>query len=74
MFMAEGTVSGATISLSVLSPNGTWEDVAIFSGSVVKSTTLPYCQTSVDLPAGQVRMTATGGTPSALYAYLVGLG
>lgn len=74
IFMAEGTVSGSTISLQVQTPNGTWTDVLVFSGSAVKTTTLPYAQTGVDLPAGNVRMAATGGTPSALYSYLVGLG
>jgi hypothetical protein len=74
LFSAEGTVGGSTISLQVQSPNGTWSDVLIFAGSAVKSTTLPFAQTQIDLPAGNVRMAATGGSPSALYAYLVGLG
>lgn len=74
MFLAEGTVAGATISLQVQSPNGTWADVQVFTGSVVKFTTLPGTQTGVDLPACNVRMAATGGTPSALYSYLIGLG
>ena len=74
IFTVEGTVSGSTISLQIQTPNGTWSDVSIFAGSVVKSTTLPLAQTQIDLPAGNVRMAATGGTPSALYAYLVGLG
>lgn len=74
MFTAEGTVGGATISLQFQTPNGTWSDVSIFANSVVKSTTLPLVQTQVDLPAGNVRMAATGGAPSGLYSYLVGLG
>jgi hypothetical protein len=74
IFTAEGTVSGSTISLQVQTPNGTWVDVQVFSGNAVKSTTLPFSQTAIDLPAGNVRMAATGGTPSALYAYLIGLG
>ena len=73
-FIAEGTVGASTISLQMQSPNGTWSDVSIFSGSPVKSTTLPYGQTGIDLPAGNVRMAATGGAPSALFASLVGLG
>jgi hypothetical protein len=73
-FSAEGTVGGSTISLQFQTPNGTWSDLLIFAGSPVKSTTLPFTQTQIDLPAGNVRMAATGGTPSALYAYLVGLG
>lgn len=73
-FMVEGTAGGTTASLQVKSPNGTWADVSIYSGSVVKSTTLPYSQAGVDLPAGDVRVALTGGTPSAVYAYLIGLG
>ena len=74
LFSAEGTVGGASISLQFQTPNGAWADVLIFAGSAVKSTTLPFVQTQIDLPAGNVRMAATGGTPSALYSYLVGLG
>lgn len=74
MFTAEGTVSGSTISLQFQTPNGSWSDVLIFAGSAVKSTTLPFAQTQIDLPAGLVRMAATGGTPTGLYSYLVGLG
>lgn len=74
IFMADGTPAGATVSLQVQLPNGTWSDVAIFSGSKVSSATLPYAQTQVDLPAGNVRMASVAGTPSGLYAYLVGLG
>ena len=74
VFTAEGTVSGSTISLQLQTPNGSWSDVLIFAGSAVKSTTLPFVQTQIALPAGNVRMAATGGTPSALYSSLVGLG
>lgn len=74
MFQVEGTVSGSTISLQMQSPNGTWMDVSVFSKSAVSTTTLPFSQTGIDLPAGLVRMAATGGTPSALYSYLIGLG
>jgi len=74
IFTVEGTAGGSTASLQVKSPNGTWSDISIFSGSVVKSTTLPYSQTGIDLPAGDVRIALTGGSPSAVYAYLVGLG
>ena len=74
IFMVEGTPTGATISLQMQSPNGTWEDLSVYSGSKVSATTLPYAQTGIDLPAGNIRMAATGGTPTGLYAYLVGLG
>jgi hypothetical protein len=73
-FSAEGTVGGSTISLQFQTPNGTWSDLLIFAGSPVKSTTLPFTQTQIDLPAGNVRMAVTGGSPSGLYSYLVGLG
>ena len=73
-FLAEGTASGGTISLQAQSPNGTWSNVAVFSGSLVSTTTLPYSQAGIQLPACNVRMATTGGTPSALYASLVGVG
>lgn len=74
IFQVEGTPSGSTISLQVKSLNGTWSDVSIFAGSVVKTTTLPLAQTGIDLPAGEVRIACTGGTPTGIYGYLVGLG
>jgi hypothetical protein len=74
LFIVDGTVSGATISLQIQAPSGAWADVQVFTGSVVKFTTLPGSQTGVDLPACNVRMAATGGTPSGLNASLVGLG
>ena len=74
LFTAEGTVGGSTISLQIQTPNGTWADVQVFAASPVKSTTLPYIQTGITLPAGNVRMAATGGAPSALYSNLIGLG
>lgn len=74
IFTVEGTVSGATIALQIKTPNGTLATVSVFSNSPVSTTALPYAQTSIDLPAGQVQATVTGGTPSALFAYLVGLG
>lgn len=73
-FFVEGTVGGSIVSLQVQSPNGSWIDVSVYSGSVVKATALPFSQTGIDLVAGNVRMAATGGTPSGLYASLVGLG
>ncbi len=73
-FMVEGTVGSSTISLQIQTPNGSWTDVQVFTGSVVKFTTLPGNQSGISLPAGNVRCACTGGTPSAIYAYLVGLG
>lgn len=74
MFTAEGTAGGSTISLQIQTPNGAWVDVQVFTGSIVKFTTLPANQTAIDLPAGNVRCACTGGTPSGIYAYLIGLG
>lgn len=74
MFTVEGTAAGTTASLQVQSLNGNWSDISVYSGSVVKSTTLPYVQTGVSLPSGNVRVALTSGTPSAVYAYLVGEG
>jgi hypothetical protein len=74
LFTAEGTISGATVALQVQTVNGTWATVSVFSNSAVSTTALPYAQTAIDLPAGTARVVVTGGTPSALFAYLVGLG
>lgn len=73
IFSAEGTVGGSTISLQVQSPNGTWSDASSW-GAAVKTLTLPFAQTHIDLPACKVRMAVTGGAPSALFASLVGIG
>lgn len=73
-FMVEGTAGGATIALQIQSPNGTWMPVQVFSGSVVSFTTLPGNQSAIDLPNCSVRMSASGGSPSGLFAYLIGLG
>lgn len=73
-FLVEGTVGSSTISLQVQSPSGVWSDVQIFAGSIVKFTTLPGNQSGIDLPAGNVRCACTGGTPSGINAYLIGLG
>ena len=74
MFFCEGTATGSTLSLQIQSPNGTWMDVAAMAGNVVKTTTLPYSVSQIDLPTCKVRLAATSGTPTGLYAYLVGLG
>ena len=75
MFWAEGTPAGATTSLQFQAPfTTTWIDVQVFNGSPVKSATLPFSQTAIDLPAGNVRVAITGGTITGLYASLIGLG
>lgn len=73
-FQTDGTAGGSTISLQVQSPSGVWSDVQIFAASLVKFTTLPANQTGIDLPAGNVRCACTGGSPSGINAYLIGLG
>lgn len=73
-FMFDGTISGATVSLQVQTPSGIWTDVQVFTGAVVKFTTSPGNQSGIDLPAGNVRVAMTGGTPSGINASLVGLG
>lgn len=75
MLFAEGTVGGSTVSLQMKAPSGTWMDVQAQGGlTVVKSTTLPFTATNIYLPAGDVRLALTGGTPSAVAGSLVGLG
>ncbi len=74
VFTATGTIAGATISLQCQSPKGTWSDVQIHTAFVVKTTGLPFAQTGISLPAGNVRMASAGGTPSGLNANLTGLG
>ena len=73
-FTAEGTAGGATIALQVQTPNGTWSTVSVFSNSAVSTTTLPYDQTGIVLPAGNVRASITGGSGVSVSANLVGLG
>ena len=74
MVFFDGTIGGSTVSLHVQSPSGVWIDVDVFTGSTVKYTALPRSQTGIDLPAGNVRCALTGGSPSGINAYLVGLG
>lgn len=73
-FMVDGTVGGSTISLQIQTPSGAWTDVQVFTGAVVKFTTLPGNQSGIALPAANVRCACTGGTPSGINASLVGLG
>jgi hypothetical protein len=75
MFMAEGTAGGATISLQIQAPDGTWADVGAVGGSnVVKSTTLPFASSQIYLPPCNVRMAVAGGPPSGINATLAGIG
>jgi len=75
MFFAEGTPTGSTTSLQFQAPfTATWMDVQVYTGSIVKSATLPFNQTGIDLPAGNVRVASTSGSVAGLYASLLGLG
>ena len=74
MFFVDGTISGSTAALQIQSPSGTWITVSVFAGSAVSYTILPVSQTGIDLPPGNMRVLLTGGTPSGLNAYLIGLG
>lgn len=69
-----GTIGGATVSLQVQDLSGAWADVEVFTANAIRYTTLPKAQTGVALPAGAVRCALSGGTPSGINAYLVGLG
>lgn len=73
-FLVEGTAGSSTIALQLQNPNGTWATVQVFNSSPVQFTVLPGCQTAIDLPAGNVRVSMAGGTPSGISAWLVGLG
>lgn len=73
-FLVEGTAGGATVALQIQNPNGNWATVQVFSGSAVSFTNLPGCQTGVDLPACNARLAISGGSPSGVSAWLVGLG
>lgn len=72
-FAVEGTAGGATLSLQLQAPSGTWADLT-WCGVVVKTLTLPFALDGVALPAGNVRLAVAGGTPSGLNATLQGLG
>lgn len=74
ILFVDGTIGASTAALQALSPTGVWMTVQVFNASLVQATALPYCQTSIDLPAGQIRLTLTGGTPTGINAYLQGLG
>ena len=73
-FSVEGTIGGATIALQVQTVNGSWSTVSVFNNSPVSTTSLPYDQTGIDLPAGNVRASITGGVGVSVSATLGGLG
>ena len=74
VFVASGTVGGATISLQAQMPDGFWCDVSVYNSTVAKTTALPFVLTGIQLPAGNVRAVVTGGAGVSLNASLVGIG
>lgn len=66
-FAVEGTIGGATITLQVQGPNGTWlavgTDAALTAAGVV----------NFDLPQCNIRALVASGSPSALYATAVSI-
>lgn len=67
----EGTWSSASAALEVKSPKGTWVAHTAITSAVTATANLS--RAPIDLPSGEVRIAITG-SPSAMYAYLVGLG
>ncbi|MEI8268291.1 MAG: hypothetical protein WCI59_21390 [Betaproteobacteria bacterium] len=74
MFFVDGTAGGSTAALEVQAPNGVWATVQVFTGSLVRFTTLPGNQSGISMPACNVRVSLTGGAPTGINAYLVGCG
>jgi len=64
IFIGEGTFSGSTLTLQVVSPNGTSINVA--GVSLTANGTADF-----NLPPGQIKGALTGGTPSAMFAWAV---
>lgn len=63
LFAADGTFSGATVTLQFLGPAGNWLPAGSF-------TTLTAAGGGVfDLPQGRIRAAITGGPPSGMFAY-----
>lgn len=60
----EGTPGGSTLTLQFASPRGTWLTVAGIS------LTAAGTSAAFDLPPGNIRGVLTGGSPSAVYAYV----
>ncbi|MCA8254814.1 hypothetical protein LGM89_16190 [Burkholderia sp. AU31624] len=74
-FMADGIAGGATISLQIQHPDGTWCDVGALAGNaLVKTITLPFMVSPVVLPACTVRVAINGGSGMSTNASLAGIG
>lgn len=72
-FVVDGTFGGATASLEFqATATGAWTTVNAYGVAV--SLTANGTRTPIDLPAGRVRCAIAGGTPSAMYSVLIGMG
>lgn len=72
-FVVDGTFGGATASLEFqATATGAWTTVN--ANGVAVSLTANGTRTPIDLPAGRVRIAIAGGTPSAMYSVLLGMG
>jgi hypothetical protein len=75
MFLANGTVGGATVSLQIQMPDASWADVQALAGNApIRATVLPLTATPILLPACTVRAAITGGAGVSLNAWLGGIG
>ena len=70
---ADCSTTTGTTSLQMLSPSGTWIDVQIY-GAFIRTNLANMLQVGLTLPSGMVRIASTGGSPSGLNAFLVGMG
>jgi len=74
-FLADGVAGGATISLQIQLPSGSWVPVATFGGAqVLTAGALPYLATPIPLPACVVRAAISGGAGVSVNASLAGIG
>lgn len=64
VLMAEGTWSGATLTLQYKSPNGTWLDVDTTNAVLSANGMFGF-----ELPPGEIRASISG-SPSAMYCYV----
>lgn len=64
-FIVEGTLNGATVSLQYKSPEDTWIDV-----DPVNLAFTDAGMAGFECPPGDIRAEVSGGTPSALYAWV----
>lgn len=65
ILMAEGTFGGATVTVTIESPNGTFVTLAGSSLTAAGTSSVLY------IPSGNAKGVLTSGTPSAMYVYLV---